>query len=97
MLDNAPLYPGDGNIFSSNPAGLNKVFKTNGFGISKRTGMSLDGEKITGVKVLNISEESVEALEKMVDNAIQEIRGKGLEIMDIQTSPDYLIMILRKK
>ncbi|MCH6579281.1 MAG: hypothetical protein O6704_03790 [Nitrospinae bacterium] len=59
--------------------------------------MSLDGEKITGVKVLNISEESVEALEKMVDNAIQEIRGKGLEIMDIQTSPDYLIMILRKK
>ncbi|MCH7498432.1 MAG: hypothetical protein E2O45_02855 [Nitrospina sp.] len=59
--------------------------------------MSLDGEKITGVKVLNISEESVEALEKMVDNAIQEIRGRGLEIMDIQTSPDYLIMILRKK
>jgi len=59
--------------------------------------MSLDGEKITGVKVLNISEESVEALEKMVDKAIQEIRGKGLEIMDIQTSPDYLIMILRKK
>ncbi|MCH7651670.1 MAG: hypothetical protein IIA63_10995 [Nitrospinae bacterium] len=59
--------------------------------------MSLDGEKITGVKVLNISEESVEALEKMVDNAIQEIRGRGLEIMDIQTSPDYLFMILRKK
>jgi len=76
---------------------LNKVFKTNGFGLSKRTGMSLDGEKITGVKVLNISEESVEALEKMVDNAIQEIRGRGLEIMDIQTSPDYLFMILRKK
>ena len=86
-----------GMFFLQTRQDLNKVFKTNEFGLSKRTGMSLDGEKITGVKVLNISEESVEALEKMVDNAIQEIRGRGLEIMDIQTSPDYLIMILRKK
>ena len=59
--------------------------------------MSLDGEKITGVKVLNINEESVEAIEKMMDNAIQEIRGKGLEIMEIQTTSDYLIMVLRKR
>ncbi len=59
--------------------------------------MSLDGEKITGVKVLNINEESVEAIEKMVDNALQEIRGKGLEIMDIHTSSDYLIMVLGKR
>jgi len=59
--------------------------------------MSLDGEKITGVKVLNINEESVEAIEKMMDNALQEIRGKGLEIMDIHTSSDYLIMVLGKR
>lgn len=58
--------------------------------------MSLDGEKITGVKVININEESAEAIEQMVDNAIQEIRGKGMEILDIQTSSDYLIMVLGK-
>ncbi len=59
--------------------------------------MSLDGEKITGVKVLNINEESVEAIEKMMENALQEIRSKGLEIMDIHTSSDYLIMVLGKR
>ncbi len=59
--------------------------------------MSLDGEKITGVKVLNINEESVEAIEKMMENALQEIRGRGLEIMDIHTSSDYLIMVLGKR
>ncbi len=58
--------------------------------------MRLDGKEITGVKALNINEESAEAIEKMVDKAIQEIRGKGLEILEIQTSSDYLIMILGK-
>jgi len=59
--------------------------------------MSSDDKQITGVKVININEESPEAIEKMVDKAIQEIRGKGLEIIEIQTSSDYLIMILGKK
>ncbi len=58
--------------------------------------MRLDGKEITGVKALNINEESAEAIEKMVDKAIQEIRGQGLEILEIQTSSDYLIMILGK-
>ncbi len=56
--------------------------------------MSTNGKKITGVKAININEESAEAIEKMVAKAIQEIRGKGLEILEIQTSSDYLIMIL---
>ncbi len=76
---------------------LNKVFKTNELDLAKETGMSLDGERIIGVKALNINEESSEAIEKMVKNAIQEIRGEGLEILDIQTSSDYLIMVLGKK
>jgi len=59
--------------------------------------MGIDGEKITGVKVLNINEESAEAIEKMVGTAIQEIRDKGLKILDIHTSSDYLIMVLGKK
>ncbi len=86
-----------GMFFLQTRQDLNKVFKTNGLGLSKGTGMSLDGEKITGVKVLNINEESVEAIEKMMENALQEIRGKGLEIMDIHTSSDYLIMVLEKR
>lgn len=58
--------------------------------------MNSYGKKITGVKALNINEESAEAIEKMVAKAIQEIRDKGLEILEIQTSSDYLIMILGK-
>ena len=56
--------------------------------------MSSNGKKIVGVKALNINEESAQAIEKMVDKAIREIRDKGLEILEIQTSSDYLIMIL---
>ena len=74
----------------------NNNFKTNRLGLAKETGMSLDGTRIIGVKALNINEESSEAIEKMVENAIQEIRSEGLEILDIQTSSDYLIMILGK-
>ncbi len=58
--------------------------------------MSSDGKQITGVKALNINEETTEAIEKMVAKAIQEIRSEGLEILEIQTSSDYLIMILGK-
>ena len=58
--------------------------------------MSSDGKRITGVKALNINEETAEAIEKMVAKAILEIRGEGLEILEIQTSSDYLIMILGK-
>ncbi|MEE8206319.1 MAG: hypothetical protein V3T82_05185 [Nitrospinaceae bacterium] len=58
--------------------------------------MSSDGKRITGVKALNINEETTEAIEKMVAKAIQEIRGEGLEILEIQTSSDHIIMILGK-
>jgi len=56
--------------------------------------MSLSDHKIAGVKVMNIIEESPEAIEKMVSRAIEEIESKGLKILEIQTSSDYLIMIL---
>lgn len=56
--------------------------------------MSSKGKKITGVKAININEESAEAIEKMVSKAIEEVRSRGLEILEIQTSSDYLIMIL---
>ena len=59
--------------------------------------MSLSDQKITGVKALNINEESTEAIEKMVDRAIKEIESQGLRILDIQTSSDYMILILGKQ
>ncbi len=59
--------------------------------------MSLSDHKVSGVKVLNINEESAEAIEKMVDRAIKEIESKKLTILDIQTSSDYLILILGEK
>ena len=57
--------------------------------------MSLSDHKISGVKVLNINEESAEAIEKMVGRALMEIESKGLKVLDIQTSSDYLILILK--
>ncbi len=59
--------------------------------------MSLSDHKISGVKVLNINEESAEAIEKMVGRAIREIELEGFKILDIQTSSDYLILILGKQ
>ncbi len=59
--------------------------------------MASERKKITGVKALNINEESAEAIEKMVGKAIAEVRERGLEILEIQTSSDYLIMILGKE
>lgn len=56
--------------------------------------MAQTGKKITGVKVINISEESADAIERMVDKAMKEVRDKGQEILDIQTTDDNLIMIL---
>ncbi len=59
--------------------------------------MSLNGKRVEGVKVLNINEESAQAIEKMVAKAIDEIRGKGLDIIDIQSSSDYLILVLSQE
>ena len=58
--------------------------------------MSLQGRSISGVKVLNISEESPEAIEKMVDQALREVQEKGLDIIEMQTTGDNLILILGK-
>jgi len=58
--------------------------------------MSLDGKRVEGVKVLNINEESAEAIEKMVAKAIKEVRDRGMDIQEIQTTPDYLILVLIK-
>jgi len=58
--------------------------------------MSLQGRVISGVKVININEESEAAIEKMVAKAIDKVREQGLEVIEIQTTGDYLFLILGK-
>tara|TARA_Y100000310_G_scaffold193254_1_gene193223 strand:+ start:1318 stop:1500 length:183 start_codon:yes stop_codon:yes gene_type:complete len=59
--------------------------------------MKFEGYKISGVKVVNIMEENAEAIETMVNKAIDEIYRQKLKILDIQTTGDNLILITGKK
>jgi hypothetical protein len=59
--------------------------------------MGLEAYKVSGVKVLNIVEENGEAIEKMVNNAITEINNQKIQILEIQTTMDNLIIILGER
>jgi len=59
--------------------------------------MGLESHKVSGVKVLNIAEENDEAIEKMVNNAIAEINKEKIQILEIQTTMDNLIIILGER
>ena len=59
--------------------------------------MRFEGYKISGIKVVNIMEENAEAIETMVNKAIDEIYQQKLKILDIQTTGDNLILITGKK
>ena len=59
--------------------------------------MSLEGEKVSGIKVLNIMEESASAVEKMVNRAIDEVNEQNIKILDIKITGDNLVLILGDK
>ena len=59
--------------------------------------MKFEGYKISGVKVINIMEENAEAIEKMVNKAIDEVYREKLKILDIQTTGDNMILVLGKE
>ena len=59
--------------------------------------MGYEGNKVNGVKVVNILEESAEAIEKMVNTVIKDIYSKDQIILDIQTTGDNIIIILGRK
>ena len=56
--------------------------------------MSKLGYQISGIKVINIIEENGEAIERMVNRAIEEIREKNQHLVDIQTTADNIFLIL---
>lgn len=59
--------------------------------------MGYEGNKVNGVKVVNILEESAEAIEKMFNTVIKDIYSKDQIILDIQTTGDNIIIILGQK
>ncbi len=59
--------------------------------------MGYEGNKVIGVKVINILEENAEAIEKMVNTVIKDIYSKDQVILDIQTTGDHIIIILGLK
>jgi hypothetical protein len=59
--------------------------------------MGLEAHKVSGVRVLNIVEENGEAIEKMVNKAIAEINHQKIQILEIQTTMDNLIIILGER
>ena len=59
--------------------------------------MRFEGYKISGIKVVNIMEENAEAIETMVNKAIDEVYRQKLKILDIQTTGDNLILVLGNK
>ena len=59
--------------------------------------MIFDKKKMAGIKVMNILEESAEAIEKMVSKAITQVEDKNQIILDIRITDDNIFLILGDK
>jgi hypothetical protein len=59
--------------------------------------MIFNEQKMTGIKVMNIMEESAGAIEKMVNKAIQEVAENNKVILDIKITDDNIFLILGDK
>ena len=59
--------------------------------------MSLEGKRVSRIKVLNIMEENDAAVEKMANRAIDEVNAQNIKILDIKITGDNLILILGDK
>ncbi len=59
--------------------------------------MNLEDVEISGVKVINIIEENAQAIESMVNKAIEEIKVQNKILVDIQTTEDNIFLIFGNK
>ncbi|MFQ5672746.1 MAG: hypothetical protein ACE5G9_06600 [Nitrospinales bacterium] len=59
--------------------------------------MNLQGEKVASIKVINISEESADAIEKMVNATVGFLHKQNTKILDIQITDDNIFFILGEK
>ncbi|QPJ63404.1 MAG: hypothetical protein G3M70_16575 [Candidatus Nitronauta litoralis] len=59
--------------------------------------MNLEINEISGVKVINIIEENAQAIETMVNKAIEEIKVQNKILVDVQTTEDNIFLIFGNK
>ena len=59
--------------------------------------MSLHNRTVTGIRVLDIAEEGVTAIEAMVNGVIKEVSQQKIPIIDIQVTDTNCFIILGKK
>ncbi len=59
--------------------------------------MDHEKNKMPGVKVMNILEESASAIEKMVNKAIIEVEEQNQIILDVKVTDDNVILVLGDK
>jgi hypothetical protein len=59
--------------------------------------MSINNQKVGGVRVLDIAEEGALAIEKMVNNVIGEVKRQNIPIIDIQVTDTNCFIIIGEK
>ena len=56
--------------------------------------MSLGGQKVSQIRVVNIFEENPAAIEKMTDGLIKTIYKDNKDILDIHVNDDNIIFVI---
>jgi hypothetical protein len=59
--------------------------------------MSLNSQKVIGIRVLDIAEEGATAIENMVNKVIQELDKQNTPIIDLQVTETNCFLILGEK
>tara|TARA_B100000686_G_C16535195_1_gene834448 strand:- start:213 stop:401 length:189 start_codon:yes stop_codon:yes gene_type:complete len=59
--------------------------------------MSLNRQKVIGIRVLDIAEEGATAIETMVNKAIKELHNQNTPIIDMQVTDSNCFLILGDK
>jgi hypothetical protein len=59
--------------------------------------MGIPDQKITGVRVLDIAEESSKAIEIMFNKLVEEINQNNTPIIDIQVTDNHCFILLGDK
>jgi hypothetical protein len=59
--------------------------------------MSLNSQKVIGIRVLDIAEEGATAIEIMVNKVIQELHQQKTPIIDLQVTETNCFLILGEK
>jgi hypothetical protein len=59
--------------------------------------MSLNSQKVIGIRVLDIAEEGATAIENMVNKVIQELHQQKTPIIDLQVTDTNCFLILGEK